>query len=147
MKRKKLASASLILILFLSILAYNYLKSKNRPLESNRNSQPIQNLSGAEISRLNNDVTVRFPATLVKRFGSNCIELFSQDDFKKYEADSKHAISSRFAFEPHLADQFWRTNNVIVTGKMTFLRNVSDTTKTCGIFTGHIFEITEIEYF
>lgn len=94
MKKKILTIITAILILFLSIFVFNYFKPQNRLSESHNNSQPVQNLTGAEISRLDKNVIVRFPAKLVKRSGSNCIELFAQDDFKKYDGDGKHAIYS-----------------------------------------------------
>lgn len=144
MKNKILSIIMIILILFFSIFALNCIKQKSH---LSNNSQTVQNLTGEQISRLDRDVLVRFPATIIKRYGSNCIELFAQDDFKKYDGDGKHAIFSRFAFESSLDDWFEKSNNAIVSGKMTFVKDVTDTSKTCGIVTGNIFEITEIEYF
>lgn len=147
MNNKVLLIKIVISILLVSLLPFSYKKQESLSSDTHKNSQTIQNLSGEQISQFDNGITVRFPARLVKRFGSNCIELFAQDDFKKYEGDGKYAIYSRFAFEPSSFDWFKRKNDVIVTGKMTFVRDVTDTSKTCGIITGQIFEITEIEYF
>jgi hypothetical protein len=147
MNNKILPIIIVILILLLSISTFSCIKQENRSSDTYKNSQTVQNLTGEQISRLDNGVTVRFPARLVRRFGSNCIELFAQDDFKKYEGDRKYAIFSRFAFEPSSFDWFERNNGVIVTGKMTFVRDVKDTSKTCGVVTGQIFEIIDVEYF
>ncbi|HEX8249513.1 MAG TPA: hypothetical protein VF599_15140, partial [Pyrinomonadaceae bacterium] len=135
--------AKIVLILFSSVFAFNCTKQENR---STGNSQTIQNLAAEQISGLANGITVSFPATLVKQSESNCIELFAQDDFKKYNGDGKHAIFSRFASESRLADLFEGENNsVVVTGKMIFVKDSTDISKTCGITTGQLFEITEIE--
>ncbi|HSK71670.1 MAG TPA: hypothetical protein VK892_08250 [Pyrinomonadaceae bacterium] len=147
MKNKKGPIIPLVLILFLSIFAFNCMKQENDLSDTHKNSLTIQNLTGEEISQLDNGVTVRFPARLVKRYRSNCIELFTPDDFKKYNGDGKYAIYSRFAFEPPWSDWFKRSNDAIVTGKMKNVKDVADTSKTCGIVTGQIFEITDVEYF
>ncbi len=147
MNGKKSRIIPVILILFLTIFAFNCAKQEHRSSENYNNSRTVQNLTGAQISQLDAGVTVRFPATLVKGFGSSCIELFAQDDFKKYDGDGKHSIYSRFAFETNFYDWFPKSNDAIVTGKMIFVKDAADTSKTCGVVTGHLFEITEIEYF
>lgn len=142
-----LSTTTIVLILFLSIFAFNCTKQENHLSETYKDSQAVQNLTGDQISQLDNGVTVRFPAMLVKQFGSDCIELFAQDDFKKYNGDGKFAVPSRLALDSNLSDPFEERKNVIVTGKMTFVKDVSDTSETCGIVTGKIFEITKIENF
>lgn len=147
MKKKILSITVVILLIFVMIFALNCKSQKNSLSVMNKTPQPVQNLNGEGISRLDNGVIVRFSATVVKQSGSNCIEVFAQDDFKKYNGDGKFAIFSRFAFEPRSIDSFEGSKNAIVTGRMTAIRDSADTNKTCGIYTGQLFEITEIEYF
>ena len=105
----------------------------------------LQNTSEFNVSNLMEGETASFRAVLVKYPGTNCIELFNPTDYKKYNGDSLWAATAKFAVEPRtLFLQGWR-KEVIVTGKMTFVRNSTDTAKTCGIVTGQIFEIFEIK--
>jgi hypothetical protein len=108
-------------------------------------SHPIQNVT--DISRLQHGLVVRFPATVRTRFGSNCIELFTPENFKKYDGDPKWAVSGRFLSESGFMDGLNGTRNAIVTGKMTFVRDETGTGGPCDIVAGQIFEITDIEYF
>lgn len=147
MKNKVFLVITAVSMFFLSVFVFNYLKSHNRLSESRNNYLPVRNITAEEISRLEYNILVRFPAKLIKRSGSSCIELFTQDNFKKYNGDPKHAIFSRFVFEPRSADWFEKSSEAMVTGKMTFIKDAADTSSTCGIVTGRIFEITEIEYF
>lgn len=135
------------LTFFLGIFAFNCKNWQEYPPERVKNSQSVQNLTGEELSRLDKEVTVRFPAILIKRTGTNCIELFASDDFKKYNGDGKYSIFSRIAAASNLPDTFEEREEVIVTGKMTFIKNIADTSKTCGIVTGKLFEISNIESF
>ena len=118
--------------------------SQNLPAGNPRHSLQTQNLTGTEILKLNSDEMVQFPATLVRR--NSCIELFAQDDFRKFNGDGKFAIWSRFADGSIPNQPLDESRDAIVTGKMTFVKDVPDTSKTCGIATGYVFEITEIEY-
>jgi hypothetical protein len=144
MKQKKLSTVTVNFIIFLSIFALNC--STTQKADKNNDNRLVQNLTGDQISRLENGVLVRFPATLLKRVESNCVELFAQDDFKKYNGDSKHAIISKLVFEPLQLD-LRESKVAVVTGKMVSVRDANDTSETCGIVTGKIFEITDIEYF
>ena len=138
------SAGTLIFVFFLGVLVFGCAAPRDDLPRVDKKSRPVQSLTGDEISRLETGVEVRLLVTVKKRPGSNnCIELFANDDLK-YEGDSKHAVSARFASEPSLIDSFERV--AIVTGKMTFIKDAADTRETCGIVTGNIFEITEIEY-
>jgi hypothetical protein len=147
MSKKLLSNTNVILIFCIFIFTLNCSNQKNELNATNKTSEPVQNLTGEEISRLDNGKIVRFPATIVINSETDCVEIFAQDDFKKYNGDGKHAIFSRFASEPNSSDWFSRSKKAIVTGKMILIKNAIDTSKTCGIYTGQLFEITEIEYF
>jgi hypothetical protein len=147
MKKKVSATPVVILIVFAGLFALNCADRKNNLSVTNKTSQPVQNLTGEELSRLDIGKIVRFPATVVNSSENGCVELFAQDEYQKYNGDSKFAIRSKFAAESKPDQRFWGSKNAIVTGKMNFVKDSTDTDKTCGINTGHIFEITEIEYF
>ncbi len=88
-----------------------------------------------------NDVTVTFDAVIGRRT-NNCVELFVPDEYKKYNGDGKRAIPSRFIFNAPVIKEGER---VAVTGKMTFVRDSTDTYETCDIITGRLFDIIAIE--
>jgi len=145
MQQEPFRMAAGILILFLTVFALSCQTTEHRSVR-NDDSPPVQTLAGDEISRLDDDVIVRLTATLVKRYKGNCIELFAQDDFNEYSGDGKYAVPSRLAFAPLSADLSTEGKAVVVTGRMRFVRDAYDSSKTCGIVTGKIFEITAIEY-
>lgn len=147
MKNKTLSIELLVLMLFLTFFASDCAKQQNHDSVADKNSQSLQTLDEERISQLQNGVTVRVPAILVKADESNCIKLFTPDEFKKYDGDWKWAVSSRLASDSDLSDSFAQRKEVIVTGKMIFVKDVADTSKSCGIVTGQIFEISDIEYF
>ena len=71
-----------------------------------------------------------------------------EDDFEKYNGDGKFAIPSKLVFEPtFVASIYWVdvVKEVVVTGKMMFVKDATGTSETCGIIAGNIFEISEIE--
>lgn len=105
-----------------------------------------RNISGDEVSRLQNGVLVRFPATLGRVSENNCIEVFVPENYKKYNGDSKWALPSRLALEWPSFGGHQPGTNVIVTGKMIFIRNSSVPEETCNIIAGQLFEVTKIEY-
>ena len=110
------------------------------------NQQQIQNINAIDISRLDNAVMVQFPAVLKKGLEANCIEIFSEDEFKKYDGAGKWSVPSRFAADAR-STSFVEGKKVLVRGKMIFVKDVSDTSKTCGIVTGQLFEITAVQNF
>jgi hypothetical protein len=110
------------------------------------NTVERKDLSGEEISRLDKGVLVRFRARLRRpRTEDKCIELFTPDDFSRYNFDGKYAITSTLLVTPESPDLVDGSKEVVVTGKMTFVRDVEDTNHSCGGITGNLFQITEIE--
>ncbi|MEP6703785.1 MAG: hypothetical protein ABJB34_03170 [Acidobacteriota bacterium] len=140
---RPLRSFGLVTILVVCSSSPSCLNPGSRAAKTN-DIPPVQNLAAEYISRLRNDIIVRFPAVLVNKPGSDCIELFAQDDFNKYRGDGKFAIFSTFE-KGRVLPQFAGSRKGVITGKMTFVRDVPDTTKTCGIVTGQLFEISEVE--
>lgn len=145
--KNKTVSVSFLIILSLCIFVCNCAKTENRTDKLNKDYRSVQSLTGEEISQLKIDETVRFPAILVKRDKGDCVELFTAKDFSKYNGDSKWAILSRLALNSNLSDSFDEKTEMIVTGKMIFVKGVADTSKTCGILVGNLFEISNIENF
>ena len=141
---KKLFTNSFLLLVV--VFGLNCSDQKNESSMTNKTSQPIKNLTIEEIPQLEYGKIVRFPATLVKSLGNDCIEIFVQDDFEKYNGDSKNAIFSRLGSEEESWWWFFGSRKAIVTGKMTFIKDSPDPEKTCGTVTGQFFVITEIEY-
>ena len=125
------------------LIAYSHL-SKPRHLGTDMSSIPVSKLSGSEISQTEPNVNIRFEAVVVNSEGRKCIELFTPDEFQKYDGDSKWAISSILGFEPGLFNRLRESGRAMVTGRYVFVRDVHD--GPCGIVTGQLFEISEIEY-
>jgi hypothetical protein len=133
-------------ILLTFIIFFGFLFSIScQNLQINPNKSKSNKISGDEISQLELNKVVSFPAIVVKEFNSNCIYIYTEDKFNKYNGDSKWAVSARFENnETPFFMLFW-TKKGTVTGKMIFLKDVTDTDKTCDIVTGNIFEISKIE--
>jgi hypothetical protein len=74
----------------------------------------------------------------------NWIEIFNESDYIKYNGDRKWAIASRLVANAH-STPFEAGKKYLVTGKMTRVKNVADTSKSCGIVTGKLVEIIEIQ--
>jgi hypothetical protein len=146
MKRSLFIVMAVVAILFLAIFAFNLITTQEPFGDAEKDSSPILQLTGDEISSLDTNAIVRFPATLVKRFGSDCIELFAPGDFERYEGDAKNAIYSRSTAALPWHAWFGMNYKVVVTGKLVFIKDSPDPATNCGIVTGHIFEITKIEY-
>jgi hypothetical protein len=105
---------------------------------------PISVRSATDISATPVGRPIRFEAVIVDRPGNKCIDVFLPDEFEKYEGDGKWAIQSRL--QPQLSG-FGHPEGMsrgIVTGEYAFVRDIQD--GPCGIVTGHIFEISNIEY-
>lgn len=135
-----------ILLITIILFTFGCWKSQSQLTKSEANHQQVKNISANEISQLENGVTVQFPAILKQGAETNCIEIFNEDEFKKYNGDLKWAVLSRFASDSR-STSFEEGKKVLITGKMTLVKGVSDTSKTCGIVTGQLFEITEINNF
>src|SRR5215203_6294620 len=107
-------------------------------------STPVTDIDPNGLSSQTSGGVVRFPATVVTRHGYDCVELFTRENFIKYNGDPKWAASARFAFEPGISDWFRSTGQTdsnreaLVTGKMTFVRDVAN--GPCGIVAGQLFE-------
>ena len=109
---------------------------------------PARDETGINISRLENNVEVRFRAVVVNRLDGECIELFTPEEFEKYDGDPKWAASAVLNFKPGLLDPLPTTGNAIVNGRMTFVRrDLNDTSGPCGIVAGQLFQIEGLEYF
>jgi hypothetical protein len=139
MKKKLFLIVVILVLLAGCVLAYIGLN------QTDTGSIPVSKVSGSEISQTPPNVTLRFEAVVVNRQRKKCIELFTPEEFEKHGGDSKWAISSTLGFEPGLFTQLRESGNAMVTGRYVFVRDVHD--GPCGIVTGKLFEISEIEYF
>ena len=72
MSKKLLSNTNVILIFCIFIFALNCSNQKNDLTATNKTSEPVQNLTGEEISRLDNGKIVRFPATIVINSEIDC---------------------------------------------------------------------------
>jgi hypothetical protein len=145
MKKRVLTIGGLIVLLVLCVIIYSFLTRRMEQRQTNRSSISTSDLNGSEISSAPINVQIRFEAVIVNRPENRCIELFIPDEFEKYAGDPKWAISSTLGFQPGLFDQVPEGGKGIVTGKYVFVRDVHD--GPCGLVTGELFEIDEIEYF
>ncbi|HRH45075.1 MAG TPA: hypothetical protein PKY82_25785 [Pyrinomonadaceae bacterium] len=128
----------------IGVLAYYVLKPIKQSSANTAEFQNFRNTLEFNVSNLEVGETASFRAILVKTPGTNCIELFSPADYKKYHGDSLWAATAKLAIEPRLLFLSWWNKEVIVTGKMTRILNSKETSETCGIVTGNIFEISSI---
>jgi hypothetical protein len=143
--KRQLSRVYVLLVLFPAcLLAFSCSGHDSRHFGTNMGSIPVSKLSGSAISQTEPNVTVRFEAVVVSRETGKCIELFTRDEFKKYDGDPKWTISSRLGFEPGNFNSLRESGDAMVTGKYVFVRGVND--GQCGIVTGRLFEIDEIEY-
>jgi hypothetical protein len=117
--------------------------SRNDTMQLEDNNAQVTNLSIDQISNLEIDKIVNFYAILVKSVGKNCVELFTENEFKKYNGDGKWSITSKFNDNPRFANFSFGSKPVMVTGRMLLVNDSKDTTKTCGIVKGNIFEISD----
>lgn len=127
----------IVLILLFFILGAGC--STQRALLTESRDLP-SNVTGGEISRLKEGEVVTFAAILGKRENS-CVEVFVPEEYRKYRGDGKWALSSRFAFDP---PEIAEGTSVVVTGKVTFVRDSDDSRITCNIVTGNLFEIEDL---
>lgn len=142
---KKLIVLSVAVFAFsIGVLAFYVFKPIELSAPNTSEFKNLQNTSEFNVSNLKEGETASFRAVLVKTPGTYCIELFDPTDYKKYNGDSLWAATAKFETEPRtLFLEGWR-KEVIVTGKMTFVRNSTDTGETCGLRAGQIFEISSI---
>jgi hypothetical protein len=124
---------------------YSYLNRKVRYGGAGTALRPVARLNGSNISSTPTGVTVTFGAIVVDKPREKCIELFTPDEFERYGNDPKWAISSTLGFKPGLFDRLPDKRKAKVTGKYVFVRDAHD--GPCGVITGNLFEIGEIEYF
>lgn len=143
MKRQHLVVLVLLVLVGVGLFAYDRFSQPTGHFGTDSGLIPLSKLSGSQISETSQDVIIRFEAVVVNR-GERCIELFTPDEFEKYNGDPKWAISSRLGFEPGLLDRLPGSGRAIVTGRYVFVRDVHD--GPCGIVTGMLFEISEITY-
>lgn len=109
-----------------------------------RSNQPVQQITGDQLSSLPDNQHVRFSAVLVEKRSRNCVEIFVGDDYKTYGGDGKFAIFSRRA--DHVgAGRPEEPRQVVVSGHMILVKGSTDPEENCGINTGKVFEITDIE--
>lgn len=146
MKQNLLTIAAVTVFVLLGTYIFLYMSGRNFLAADTTRDVPIYDLSGEEISRLENGKIVRFPATVIQRGEDSCIELFANDDFNEYGGDGKHAVLSRLA-EGRRFDRLGEHTSGVVTGNMIFVRVAAGDINTCGIVNGNIFEITDIEKF
>ena len=130
------------LVIFIIVLA---LSGCRQTTPADHSNVPVRELTGDEISRLPIGEIVRFPAIVVKGLASDCVEIFTADDFTKYEGDGKYAIASRLTDNAGLYEKLPGTFSGVVTGRMTVVRDNTDPTRFCGIVTGGVFEIISID--
>ena len=108
-------------------------------------SIPVSRLSGSEISQKPSGVSLKFEAIVVNRPSQKCIELFTPDEFEKYEGDPNGRVSSALGFELAILETLPEKSKATVTGRYVFVKDLHE--GPCGIVTGHLFEISDIEYF
>ena len=119
-----------------------YLSRTSKRSESS--SIPLLTASGSEISRTPIEQVIRFEAVVVGRPLDNCIDLFTPDEFVKYNGDSKWSTSSTLGFKPGWFDGVSGASKAIVSGKYKLVRDVEN--GPCNIVTGLVFVIDDIEY-
>jgi hypothetical protein len=144
MKKLLLIFLSVFFISFIGILSFGCIKFQTEAIQISDNNIPVIDPSGDDISTLEIGKLVKFPAVLVRSIGSSCVELFIEDEYKKYDGDGKWAITAKFQKEPSFLSRLFGSKTVMVKGKMTIVKDSKDTSNTCGIGTGNIFEIIEI---
>lgn len=145
MKKLSRNILSAIFVIFIGSFFSSCQNAQNETANIKEDNIPVINPSGFKISNLEVGKIVKFPAVLAKSYGNTCAEIFTQEEYKKYNGDSKWAVTAKFKNEPSFIESLLTGKNVMITGKMTFVRDSKDTNNTCRIITGHIFEIIEIE--
>lgn len=145
MTKKVLTVAASFVLLALCAVTYSYLTKRIRQHRTDNSPTPISDVRGAGISSTPTNIQMRFEAVIVNRPKDRCIDVFIPDEFEKYNGDVKWAISSDLGFDPGLFDRVRDSGRGIVSGKYVFVKDAHD--GPCGVVTGKLFEIDEIDYF
>ena len=143
MRKAHIVASVSVVLLILGVLSYN--SGKTRLGRATDPPVPLTKLSASHVSSTRYSRPIRFETVAVNQPDEDCILLFTPDEFQKYGADQKWAISSMLGFTPGFFDRLPATGRAVVTGEYVFVKDRES--GPCGTVTGQLFVISHLEYF